>query len=186
MKHGVLPSFMAKPWENVSLPSVDYWHFPQHTLSCVRSYQDAAGKQLFAANATSFSNRHRRHVHVSLRDSAGKNVFAISQSELESGGRANAAYDDTKFISQEAEWFLSGILNGIADGGLSIMILIALLIPSDSHANGKFIQSLGIPCSVVPSSFRRLMDINVSSVARPSGLPTQLRTDMIPELLPSA
>jgi hypothetical protein len=153
----------------------------------VCSYQDVAGKQLFAANAASFSNRHRRHVHVSLRDSAGKNVFAISQSELESGGRANAAYDDTKFISQEAEWFLSGILNGIADGGLFIIIFIAPLIRSHSHANGKFIQSLGNPCSVVPpSSFRRLMDINVSSVARPSGLPTQLRTDMIPELLPSA
>jgi len=77
MKHGVLPSFMAKPWEN--LPGCS------------------------------------GHVHVSLRNSDGKNIFAISQSELESGGRVNAAYEDTKFISQEAECFLSGILDGIAD-----------------------------------------------------------------------
>ena len=113
------------------------------------SYQDAAGKQPFAANAISFSNRPRRHVHVSLRNSAGNNIFAISQSELESGGRANAAYDDTKFISQEAEWFLSGILNGIADGSRPfIMIFIAPLIPSHSHAIGKFIRSLGNSCSV--------------------------------------
>ncbi len=32
-------------------------------------------------------------------------------------GRANAENGDTKFISQEAEWFLAGVLDGIADGG---------------------------------------------------------------------
>ncbi|KAK2466703.1 hypothetical protein APHAL10511_000961 [Amanita phalloides] len=77
MKHGVLPTFMAKPWEN--LPGCS------------------------------------GHVHVSLRDTAGKNLFAISESELENGGRAGAAYDDIKFISQEAEWFLAGIMDGLAD-----------------------------------------------------------------------
>ena len=56
-----------------------------------------------------------RHVHVSLRDSSGKNSFAVSDSELKLG-RSGAAYDDTKFMSQEAEWFLAGILHGIADG----------------------------------------------------------------------
>lgn len=39
----------------------------------------------------------------------------MSAEELETG-RANAANEDTKFISQEAEWFLAGILDGIADG----------------------------------------------------------------------
>jgi glutamine synthetase len=39
----------------------------------------------------------------------------VSDSELKRG-RVNAANDDTKFISQEAEWFLAGILDGIADG----------------------------------------------------------------------
>jgi len=77
MKNGVLPSFMAKPWEN--LPGCS------------------------------------GHVHVSLKDAANKNIFAVSDSEIQNGGRADAAYDDTKFISQEAEWFLAGILDGIAD-----------------------------------------------------------------------
>ena len=55
------------------------------------------------------------HIHVSLRNHEGRNIFAVSDSELESG-RVNAANDDTKFISQEAEWFLAGVLDGIADG----------------------------------------------------------------------
>ncbi|TFK42294.1 hypothetical protein BDQ12DRAFT_623350 [Crucibulum laeve] len=76
MKHGVIPSFMAKPWGN--LPGCS------------------------------------GHVHVSLRDNSGKNIFAMSESELKTG-RKNAAYEDTKFFSQEGEWFLAGILDGIAD-----------------------------------------------------------------------
>ena len=140
---------------------------------------------IFAAHTTRIPNPDARHVHVSLRNSAGKNIFAVSQSELESGGRADGAYDDTKYISQEAEWFLAGILNGIADGGLYVTIFIAPLISSHSHANGKFIQLLGNSCSVVPPSlFRQSMDIRGSWVAKPSGLPMQLRTDMTPELLP--
>jgi glutamine synthetase len=55
------------------------------------------------------------HIHVSLRNQEGRNIFAVSDSELKSG-RVNAAYNDTKFISQEAEWFLAGVLDGIADG----------------------------------------------------------------------
>ena len=66
----------------------------------------------------SFQTR-ARHVHVSLRDKNGKNIFAVSDSELVSG-RVGASYDDTKFISQEAEWFLAGILDGIADGAFSM------------------------------------------------------------------
>ncbi|KAF8635508.1 hypothetical protein AX17_003898 [Amanita inopinata Kibby_2008] len=77
MKHGVVPSFMAKPWEN--LPGCS------------------------------------GHVHVSLTDSSGRNVFAISDSDRLGGGRSDAANDDTKYISKEAEWFLAGILDGIAD-----------------------------------------------------------------------
>lgn len=55
------------------------------------------------------------HIHVSLRNKEGENIFAVSDSELKRG-RVNAANDDTKFISQEAEWFLAGVLDGIADG----------------------------------------------------------------------
>ncbi|KAF9500507.1 glutamine synthetase/guanido kinase [Pleurotus eryngii] len=76
MKHGIIPSFMAKPWGK--LPGCS------------------------------------GHVHVSLRDESGRNIFAVSDSELKEG-RSNAAFEDTKFVSQIAEWFLAGILDGIAD-----------------------------------------------------------------------
>jgi glutamine synthetase len=57
-----------------------------------------------------------RHVHVSLVAADKKNVFAVSEAELKAGGRKGAAYDDTKFLSQEGEWFLAGVLDGLPDG----------------------------------------------------------------------
>ncbi|KAH7906371.1 glutamine synthetase guanido kinase [Hygrophoropsis aurantiaca] len=76
MKHGVLPSFMAKPWGN--LPGCS------------------------------------GHVHVSLKNSKGSNIFAVTPSELK-GGRSNATNDDTKYLSEEGEYFLAGILDGLPD-----------------------------------------------------------------------
>jgi len=55
------------------------------------------------------------HIHVSLRDASGKNVFALSDSEIAKGGRANALYEDTRYMSQEGEWFVAGLLDGLAD-----------------------------------------------------------------------
>lgn len=55
-----------------------------------------------------------RHIHVSLRDSDGKNIFAFPESET-GHGREGAKYDDTKFISEVAEQFLAGILDGLPD-----------------------------------------------------------------------
>jgi glutamine synthetase len=49
-----------------------------------------------------------------LRNASGKNIFAVDDSELQTG-RADAAYDDLKFISKEAEQFLAGILDGLTD-----------------------------------------------------------------------
>ncbi|KAF9265578.1 glutamine synthetase/guanido kinase [Marasmius fiardii PR-910] len=74
MQHGVVPSFMAKPWGN--LPGCS------------------------------------GHIHVSLRDRSGKNVFAVNEKD---GPRKDAANDDTRFISKEGEHFLAGVLDGIAD-----------------------------------------------------------------------
>ncbi|RPD66415.1 glutamine synthetase/guanido kinase [Lentinus tigrinus ALCF2SS1-7] len=54
------------------------------------------------------------HIHVSLRDEKGKSLFAVSDSELKTG-RADAQYEDTKFLSKEGEWFLAGILDGLPD-----------------------------------------------------------------------
>lgn len=63
----------------------------------------------------SLTSPYRRHIHVSLRDSNGKSLFAVSDSELKTG-REGAANDDVKFLSQEGEWFLAGVLDGLPDG----------------------------------------------------------------------
>lgn len=79
---------------------------------------------------------------MSLRDDQGRNIFAVSDAEVEAGGRSNALYSDTKFLSQEGEWFLAGILDGIADGTLPFRSLSSPLITFllvVSHANGKLI-----------------------------------------------
>jgi len=55
------------------------------------------------------------HIHVSLRDSSGKNIFGVSEDELKNGGRKNAKYPDLKYVSQECEWFLGGVLDGVTD-----------------------------------------------------------------------
>ncbi|THH07300.1 hypothetical protein EW145_g3481 [Phellinidium pouzarii] len=55
------------------------------------------------------------HIHVSLRNSSGNNIFAVSEEELENGGRKNAKYNDLRYVSQECEWFLGGILDGVTD-----------------------------------------------------------------------
>ncbi|BEJ16442.1 hypothetical protein CspHIS471_0510470 [Cutaneotrichosporon sp. HIS471] len=77
MKHNIMPTFMAKPWQNES---------------------GCSG-----------------HIHVSLRDRNGKNVFGVTDAELKAGGRKDAPFPDLRFISQEAEWFLAGVLTGLRD-----------------------------------------------------------------------
>jgi hypothetical protein len=52
---------------------------------------------------------------VSLRDSDGENIFAFPGSET-GKAREGARYDDTKFISEVAERFLAGVLDGLPDG----------------------------------------------------------------------
>ena len=55
---------------------------------------------------------------MSLRDSNGRNVFAVQLEELQKG-REGAAYDELKYISQTAEYFLAGVLDGLTDGKAS-------------------------------------------------------------------
>ncbi|KAI0647320.1 glutamine synthetase/guanido kinase [Trametes meyenii] len=54
------------------------------------------------------------HIHVSLRDANGKSIFALPEDQLKTG-RPDAQYEDTKFLSQEGEWFLAGVLDGLPD-----------------------------------------------------------------------
>jgi glutamine synthetase len=42
----------------------------------------------------------------------GRNVFAVDKSILKNG-REDAQYEDTKWLSQEGEWFLAGVLDGL-------------------------------------------------------------------------
>ncbi|KAG8716204.1 hypothetical protein FRC11_007378 [Ceratobasidium sp. 423] len=62
------------------------------------------------------------HVHVSLRDKNGRNVFAVADTDKEKG-RADAKYQDTRFMSQEGEWFLAGVLDGLTD-------IVPMLVPT--------------------------------------------------------
>nr|GAT60086.1 predicted protein [Mycena chlorophos] len=63
------------------------------------------------------------HIHVSLRDKSGRNVFAASDEDVAAGGRGDAAFEDTRFMSAEGESFLAGVLDGIAD-------VMPLLVPT--------------------------------------------------------
>ena len=56
-----------------------------------------------------------RHIHVSLRDATGKSLFAVPEEQLKTG-RPDAQSEDTRFMSQEGEWFLAGVLDGLPDG----------------------------------------------------------------------
>lgn len=106
LQHGVVPTFMAKP------------------------YGDQPGCS--------------GHVHLSLRDKDGKNVFAVGEDEVEKG-REGAPYEDVKRISQVGEWFLAGILAGLPD--------IVRLVPlSCSYAPAELTRSpslaVQMPCLV--------------------------------------
>ncbi|OJT09112.1 Type-1 glutamine synthetase 2 [Trametes pubescens] len=72
--------------------------------------------------AKPWGNRVWIHIHVSLRDEKGKGIFALPEDQVKSG-RANAQYDDTKFLSQEGEWFLAGVLAGLPD-------ILPMLVPT--------------------------------------------------------
>lgn len=54
------------------------------------------------------------HVHISLRDKSGQNIFAVSEKDVKDG-RAGASSEDTKRISEVAEQFLAGVLLGLPD-----------------------------------------------------------------------
>lgn len=54
------------------------------------------------------------HVHISLRNSKGENIFAVPEGEVKDG-RTGASCDDTKRMSEIGEWFLAGVLMGLPD-----------------------------------------------------------------------
>lgn len=67
------------------------------------------------------------HVHISLRNAAGENVFAVPEEDVKNG-RAGASGEDTKRISEIAEHFLAGVLLGLPDiVRLALVVVLTLL-----------------------------------------------------------
>jgi glutamine synthetase len=89
---------------------LDTWTRP---LSFRDSFQGAAGTPS-RHSPSNFLLTTTSHVHVSLKSKEGRNVFAVSDADL-ARGRADAAFEDTKWLSKEGEWFLAGVLDGLAD-----------------------------------------------------------------------
>lgn len=57
------------------------------------------------------------HIHVSLKDEkTGRNIFAVSEEDVKNGGRKNAKWEELRYLSQEGESFVAGLLDGLPDG----------------------------------------------------------------------
>jgi glutamine synthetase len=118
MGYGIIPTFMAKPYTDVSWTGLE-------TRSRGATEADHADARMFRVSyhirvVLRGQADDGRHIHVSLRDKSGRNIFALNQEDKDGGkGRASAKYDDLKYISQEAEWFLGGLLEGLPSGELA-------------------------------------------------------------------
>src|ERR1700677_5257209 len=99
MKHGITPSFMAKPWGNVSISfrMVDH---PTYAIAlvCSVTWMLCVCANCIALHPQLANSKFapRSHLHVSIRDGNGDNIFAIKPEELK-GGREGAAYDELKY-----------------------------------------------------------------------------------------
>ncbi|KAK4051803.1 hypothetical protein OIV83_002508 [Microbotryomycetes sp. JL201] len=122
------------------------------------------------------------HVHISLRDKSGKNIFAVEQSDLDKG-RSDASYEDTKRISKTAEHFLAGVLKGLPD-------IMPCLLP---NVNGykRLVESYWAPVNVSYAYESRVASVRIISppLADPAATRLEVRVpgaDMNPYLTFSA
>ncbi|BGP01266.1 hypothetical protein NBRC10513v2_002218 [Rhodotorula toruloides] len=122
------------------------------------------------------------HIHISLRDKDGRNVFAVKEEEVEKG-RVGAQYEDTKRISQEAEWFLAGVLEGLPD-------IMPCLVPT---VNGykRLVESYWAPTTVSYAYENRVASVRIISPPMGDTKSTRLEVrvpgaDMNPHLAFSA
>ena len=94
---------------------------------------------------------------MSLRDSNGNNAFAVKSDELQ-GGREGAPYDELKYISQTAEYFLAGVLDGLTDGkfpylmGQSDAKAILVMPTVSKHLPRSVLLGIMGPISLYPPS----------------------------------
>jgi len=52
-----------------------------------------------------------------------KTSLPSPKKKKKAGGRKEAAFDDIKYLSQEGEWFLAGLLEGMPDGTYPLLKL---------------------------------------------------------------
>ncbi|KAH7341130.1 glutamine synthetase/guanido kinase [Rhizoctonia solani] len=105
------------------------------------------------------------HVHVSLRDQNGRNIFALVDADKDRG-RADAQYQDTRFMSQEGEWFLAGVLDGLTD-------IVPMLVPT---INGYKRLSFWAPNAVTYGYDSRAASIRI--ISPPSVPPSATRLEI--------
>ncbi|GAA5844340.1 hypothetical protein JCM11251_001722 [Rhodosporidiobolus azoricus] len=107
------------------------------------------------------------HVHISLRDQEGRNVFAVKEGEVEKG-REGAKWEDTKRVSVECEHFLAGILEGLPD-------IMPCLVPT---VNGykRLVESYWAPTSVSYAYESRVASVRI--IAPPLASPEATRLEV--------
>jgi len=138
------------------------------SLNLRNSFQDAAGTLSCHWLSNLFLIAHS-HVHVSLKSNDGRNIFAIPDADLDKG-RADAAFEDTKWLSKEGEWFLAGILDGLAD-------VVPLFVPTiNGYKRLVGGESFWAPNAVTWGYDSRAASIRV--IAPPSCSPSATRLEI--------
>jgi len=103
------------------------------------------------------------HVHLSLRDASGKNIFAAESP------CTDAKYPDLKHVSKELEHFLAGILLGLPD-------VMPCLVPT---INGykRLVENFWAPVTVSYGYETRLASVRIISppLASPSATRIEVR-----------
>ncbi|CAD6581689.1 MAG: hypothetical protein CYPHOPRED_001685 [Cyphobasidiales sp. Tagirdzhanova-0007] len=89
------------------------------------------------------------HIHVSLQDARGNNLFSLPEGK----SRADAKWDDLRCVSQEMEWFLAGILEGLPD-------VMPLLVPT---VNGykRLVENYWAPVNISWGYESRLASVRI-------------------------
>ncbi|KAK9898697.1 glutamine synthetase/guanido kinase [Cystobasidium minutum MCA 4210] len=102
------------------------------------------------------------HIHVSLQDSNGRNIFALEEGKT----RDDAKWADLKYVSKECEWFLAGVLAGLPD-------IMPCLVPT---INGykRLVENFWAPVNVSWGYESRLASVRLISPPLASPKATRL------------
>lgn len=96
------------------------------------------------------------HIHVSLVDKSGRNLFALDEETSSTGkGRQDAKWEDLRHVSKEMEHFLAGVLQGLPD-------VMPCLVPT---VNGykRLVENFWAPVNVSWGYESRLASVRIIS-----------------------